>query len=848
MLKKEQRGSIYITVLIIMTLFVSLGILATTYVGSQAKISSQKKYKAMSFEIAEAGTEYYRWHLAHANEDYQDGTAAPGPYTHDYKNATGETIGQFVLNITPPPNGSTVVNLQSNGHIILKPTLQKSIKVTMGIPSFATYAVAANDIMRFGEGTEVFGPIHSNEGIRFDGFAHNVVSSHVPSYDDPDHSDTSLEFGVHTHRNTPPPTPNNTVNDNFRPLEGPPTVMQSRTDVFGAGRVVGADTINFTSITRNLSDMQTEAGLHLSASGAQGYHLTLRVDGKVDIHKVNSQLYCQYNSSGTWRDFGYCSNNFNRACYQDSICNNFCSENESRYCTTDSTCSTNGEGTCVLGNTCTKSSHSIGTTVNGSCQTGTCNTGTCSAGSCSISTCQNNPARSCTTNGNCNNYCTGNPSRSCTTNGNCNNYCTGNPSRSCTTNGNCNNYCTGHASRSCTTNANCNNYCSSDTLKTCTVTGNCVNYCSGDRSRSCFGNNQTQGNARCNGWCTGDHSRGCSGNGDCTGVGVCDSTAPDVGPCTRSSTGPCITTDTCALNDTCTLNDLCETSGVCTTASCSINADCTLGGTCQTANCSASTACASGTCQYGSCTTDPQCPNSGTCQRPACTKDSLCADGNLCSSSEAAFTYNSASSVGVDLPSNGLIFAEDDVWVDGTIDGARLTIVAAKLPLASGNANIYINKDLKYTHTDGTDAIGLIAQNNVLVGYFSEDDLRLDGALIAQNGRTGRPYYGAYFTTSTNAANFRITPAGSLDPSSPAETSCMNYRRRTQITARGSLGTYQRYGFAWTGYDLFSCPGGLHNNSGYCTRNLIYDNNFYFAPPPYFPTTGQYRVISWEEQ
>jgi hypothetical protein len=58
--------------------------------------------------------------------------------------------------------------------------------------------------MRFGAGTEVFGKIHSNVGIRFDGVAHNVISSGVASFDDPDHGGGN-EFGVHTHDARPIP-------------------------------------------------------------------------------------------------------------------------------------------------------------------------------------------------------------------------------------------------------------------------------------------------------------------------------------------------------------------------------------------------------------------------------------------------------------------------------------------------------------------------------------------------------------------------------------------------------------------------------------------------------------------
>src|SRR3989344_759683 len=50
-------------------------------------------------------------------------------------------------------------------------TVERIIRVEMAIPSLAKYATVANDFMRFGQGTEVFGPINVNQGLRFDGLA-----------------------------------------------------------------------------------------------------------------------------------------------------------------------------------------------------------------------------------------------------------------------------------------------------------------------------------------------------------------------------------------------------------------------------------------------------------------------------------------------------------------------------------------------------------------------------------------------------------------------------------------------------------------------------------------------------
>ncbi|MEK7519001.1 MAG: dickkopf-related protein, partial [Patescibacteria group bacterium] len=495
-------------------------------------------------------------------DDYQDGTGAAGPYVHTYKDATGNTLGTFSLEITPPPSGSTVVTIKSTGQITNRPTSSRTVTVQQGIPSFTKWAVVANADIRFGVGTEVFGPIHSNGGIRFDGLAHNLVSSYRYSYDDPDHTGSN-ELGVHTHV-----TPLDAI-----PPVTPPATIASRPDVFAVGRQVQANFVDFNSISVDMQAMKTKAsanGIYVLPSGGQGYHITFRQDGKVDMRIVNTQLRCQYRSGAQWRDYGYCSNNYNLTCTQNS--------------------------NCTSGATCIQSSHSIGTRA----------------------------------------------------------------------------------------------------------------------------------------------------------------------------------------------------------------------------------------------------------------------------ADQAAFTYQSASSLGVPIPANGLIFIEDDAWVDGVVpNGTRLTLVAAKEPLASGLANIYLDKDLTYGRycnnatqnacsldsectggatcvdvSNGTSAVGLITQQNILVGYFSENNLRLDAALIAQNGRVGRPNFGA------SGSSYQLYPTGSPLPNGGGgENSCDDFRSRSLITTFGALATNQRYGFAWTGGSFCNS-----SSSGYCTRTLNFDANLTYAPPPDFPTTGQYEALSWEEQ
>jgi len=165
------------------------------------------------------------------------------------------------------------------------------------------------------------------------------------------------------------------------------------------------------------------------------------------------------------------------------------------------------------------------------------------------------------------------------------------------------------------------------------------------------------------------------------------------------------------------------------------------------------------------------------------------------------------------LPNNGIIFVEDNAWIDGTINGKFITIIAAKEPLATGLADVWINNDILYSAKDGTSGLGIIAQNNISVGLFSEDDLEVDAALLAQKGRVGRFYY----PSDCNAT----------------------YYKRSAISVYGSIATYKRYGFSW------NCAGVYC--SGYQTRNLDYDKNLIYSPPPSFPTSGEYTFIKWDE-
>ncbi len=476
----KNKAFILVNVLVFGVIVIVVVTAMTNWGATMLKNTKQLTAREQAFQIAEAGIDYYRWHLAHAPTDYKDGTATTtnGPFIHDFYDKDGNKIGEFELTITPPPVGSTLVKIMSKGTVSDYPSVYRKIQTSLAIPSFAKYAVAANDIMRFGAGTEVFGPIHSNNGIRFDGLAHNIVTSAKDKYIDPDNG-PSYRFGVYT---TDSPTD-----------PSPPAAVPNRPDVFMVGRQFPVAAVDFAGITTDLSQMKADAqasGRYFAASGAQGYRIVLKTNDTFDIYRVNSLR---------------------------------------------------------------------------------------------------NPPNRCT---------------------------------------------------------------------------NVLN--------------QT-------GWGTWS-------------------------------------IDTAGASQTFLQN----------------------------------------------------------------------------------YTF----------PSNGVIFVEDHVWVEGQINTARLTIAAGRFPdNASTRKDIIFNNDLLYTNYDGQDVISLIAQGNISAGLYSDNSLRVDAALIAQNGRIGRFYY-----------------------ENDCKSNGTNWYVRSDITLYGMLGTNLRYGFAYT------------DGTGYITRNIIYDGNLLYAPPPSFPlTSDQYSTVSWEE-
>lgn len=276
---KKNKGIILLNTLIFGTIAVTIIIalsswFAVVYRGSKKIIDEEQ-----AFHIAEAGIDYYRWHLAHAPQDFTDGNAAnvPQPYIHDFLDKNGNKIGEFQLTITAPLSGSTRVVVESKG-VLGATGVSKTVRVELAKPTFAKYAFISDEDIRLGEGTNVYGAIHSNEGVRFDGVAYNLVSSAQSTYDDPDH-EGQKEWSVHTHVGSVDPLPNTPLPDRF--------------DIFQSGREVGVPAIDFDGLTSKMADLKTKSqadGRYFGSSGKNGYLLNLNTNNTFTIYKVKSLI------------------------------------------------------------------------------------------------------------------------------------------------------------------------------------------------------------------------------------------------------------------------------------------------------------------------------------------------------------------------------------------------------------------------------------------------------------------------------------------------------------------------------------------------------------------------------
>lgn len=264
-MNNRNRGSISIFVLI-MGLVFSITIGALVMFGSVHYTSSRRlQSQQLAIGVAESGINYYRWHLAHDFTDYTDGTNEPGPYIHEYTDPqTGEVVGAYSLDITPPEPGSDVVVVKSTGWVNDNPDIKRTVTARFGPEPLTTYSFLHNSSVWFGQGVVISGEIFTNGGIRMDGTHDSLVKTSKATY----------TCGTETGCWPPQEKPGIWGNG------GPQELWQFPVTPFDFNRIV--------SDFNTLKQESQNTGIYFAPSNYFGHHLVFNANGTVNIYEVLS--------------------------------------------------------------------------------------------------------------------------------------------------------------------------------------------------------------------------------------------------------------------------------------------------------------------------------------------------------------------------------------------------------------------------------------------------------------------------------------------------------------------------------------------------------------------------------
>lgn len=306
----QQQGYILPSVLGFMVVITIIFTAVVQLVGNNITLVGSNIQSQKAFNIAEAGVNYYLWHLSHNGTDYKDGQSTPatpnpqlgyGPYTHNYVDDNAKVLGTFTLWIKPQ-TGSTIVNIRSIGQVA-GTTIKRTVDAQIGAPSFASYAVVSDTALWFGNTESANGPTHSNQGIRMDGASNSDVTSTNGTYVPPNNlgGDGSSKPGVWCHTSVTAPVNCNTRNKadwrypvpsiDFNIVSSSLCTMKKVAFLSDSSTSAIASQNNACSQTPN---NRTNAYLpQRSSNGSfttnRGYLIELNTDGTYNLSQINGE-------------------------------------------------------------------------------------------------------------------------------------------------------------------------------------------------------------------------------------------------------------------------------------------------------------------------------------------------------------------------------------------------------------------------------------------------------------------------------------------------------------------------------------------------------------------------------
>jgi hypothetical protein len=166
------------------------------------------------------------------------------------------------------------------------------------------------------------------------------------------------------------------------------------------------------------------------------------------------------------------------------------------------------------------------------------------------------------------------------------------------------------------------------------------------------------------------------------------------------------------------------------------------------------------------------------------------------------------------IPSGcGLIFVEDNTWIEGAIP-SKVTVVVAGVATPSFMPNVVLHGNITYTTNDGSDGLTVIGAQDVLIAPDAPQNMTLNGTFVAQSGAFGRNLYNC---------------PGSYEP-------------KGTLTIVGTTVSNLRTGTKWVN-------GCGNSDGGYQTRIDAFDRQNSTNPPPFTPfTSTQWQFVDWQQK